>query len=145
MAQAVADAIGASKRQVQLWTDAGALLCVAETNRQGRGRQRLYEPAELPVAKLVAAMARFKVPIGTLILWSRMIRSSLGHVPISPKDEYTPEWYRAALEGKVQSYLTLRIDHGVESVSWTNQKHMLEQLEISPGAIVIHVKNVVTR
>ena len=47
MAQAVADAIGANKRQVQIWTDAGILRCLPETDRQGRGRQRLYDPGLL--------------------------------------------------------------------------------------------------
>ena len=77
MAQAVADAIGATKRQVQLWTDAGAIRCIPESDRQGRGRQRRYDRSELPVAALVAAMARCKLPIGHLLRFSDAIRDSV--------------------------------------------------------------------
>jgi len=77
MAQAVADAIGATKRQVQIWTDAGAIRCTPESDRQGRGRQRLYDRSELPVAALVAAMARCKLPIGHLLRFSDAIRDSV--------------------------------------------------------------------
>ena len=60
MAQAVADAVGATKRQIQLWTDGGAIRCLPETDRQGRGRQRLYEQSELPFAALVAHIERIR-------------------------------------------------------------------------------------
>ena len=81
MAQALADRVGTSKRQVQIWTDAGAVACLPETDRQGRGRQRLYSTSEVPIAALVAVMARFKLPIGSLLLWSRAIRGYQPRVP----------------------------------------------------------------
>ncbi len=74
MAQAVADAIGATKRQVQLWTDAGAIQCLPDTDRQGRGSQRLYTKDELPTAALVAAAAKAKLPIGILKRFAEHLR-----------------------------------------------------------------------
>ncbi len=74
MAQAVADAIGATKRQVQLWTDAGAIQCLPDTDRQGRGSQRLYSKDELPTAALVAAAAKAKLPIGILKRFAENLR-----------------------------------------------------------------------
>ena len=86
MAQAVADAIGATKRQVQLWTDTGAIRCIPDTDRQGRGRQRLYTRSELPIAALVAEMARCKLPIGALIRFSQAIRAFIERKVITFKD-----------------------------------------------------------
>ncbi len=74
MAQAVADAIGATKRQVQLWTDAGVIQCLPDTDRQGRGSQRLYSKDELPTAALVAAAAKAKLPIGILKRFAENLR-----------------------------------------------------------------------
>ena len=77
MAQAVADRIGATKRQVQIWTDAGAIRCIPESDHQGRGRQRLYDRSELPIAAIVAAMARCKLPIGHLVRFANSIRDAV--------------------------------------------------------------------
>ena len=74
MAQAVADAIRATKRQVQLWTDAGVIQCLPDTDRQGRGSQRLYSKDELPTAALVAAAAKAKLPIGILKRFAENLR-----------------------------------------------------------------------
>ncbi len=67
MAQAMADAIGATKRQVQIWTDAGVLICRPETDlHPGRGRQRLYDREELPVATLYQPTLNWRSPVGLI-------------------------------------------------------------------------------
>ena len=82
IAHAVADAIGATKRQVQVWTDAGAVHCLLETDRQGRGRQRRYHLNELPSAALVAQLARQLLSIGVIRAWATICRERPGLLPL---------------------------------------------------------------
>jgi hypothetical protein len=78
MAQAVATAVRASKRQVQIWTDAGVLHCLPATDRQGRGRQRLYERDELRFAALARCLAQLTpAPIGVLLKIVDLVRAKL--------------------------------------------------------------------
>lgn len=70
MAGELARMSGATKRQVQLWTDAGALRCVAGTDRQGRGRQRLYSEDEARYARLAAYCG----PVGRVVQIVAMAR-----------------------------------------------------------------------
>jgi len=67
MAQALANEANATKRQIQLWTDAGILRCLDGTDRQGRGRQRLYDDDEIKFSRFAAALAGLYLPIGVLI------------------------------------------------------------------------------
>ena len=97
MAQAVADAIGATKRQVQIWTDAGAVHCIPETDRMGRGRQRLYDQSELPKAAIIARLAEFQVPIGVLQQARKMVEV---HLTFGTE-------YQEALEGRHESWICL--------------------------------------
>ncbi len=120
MAQAVADAIGATKRQVQLWTDHGVVRCIPETDRLGPGRQRHYERDEIPIAALVAAAAQFRLPIRMLDLLSWMIR-----MLIERGDEDLPRgrpasWYRQALAGEFESFIVLPYHR--ESAGWPDRE-----------------------
>ena len=122
MVQAFADAIGATKRQVQFWTDRGAVRCISETDLQGRGKQRHYDAAEIPIAALVAGMAKFQLPIGMLVMWSSQIRDLIEHGDV---EEGMPggqpaDWYRRAIAGKHESFIVLRA--GREGFAWTNRK-----------------------
>ena len=145
MAQAVADAIGATKRQVQLWTDGGAIRCLPETDRQGRGRQRLYDQTELPFAALVAALATHKLPIGDLILWSRVVRTSLREFPFQGK-KYTKDWHEAAFRGEIESYIILRSHKGEQAagLTWLDLDDTLKTLKLAGTAIVINVQETVS-
>ena len=153
MAQALADAIGASKRQVQLWTDAAVIHCRPDTDRQGTGRRRLYDPEEIPIAAIVAAMARLKLPIGTLILGSIAIRNSLNVDFGEAQGKHPRDWFKAALRGEVDSYLMMRPDRLAaqiretalkHSVSWNDKEALDAMLENSQSLVVINVRKAVS-
>jgi len=147
MAQAFGDAVGGvGKRTIQFWTDRGAIKCVAETN-PGRGRQRLYDEAEIPIARLIAQMAAFQLPIGRLIESAHLIRGFAnlqGRGTTAPSDDggHLADWHRAALAGKEESFICLR--SGIDSFMWTDRKGMNEMVEIN-AVIVIPVHEVVKR
>lgn len=142
MAQAFADAIGASKRQVQHWTDRGAIKCIPATDQQGRGKQRHYDEEEIPIARLVAQMAAFQLPIGRLVWMANAIRSQVQH---GSTEKGTPggfpaSWHRKALAGGHESYLVLRASRG--SIMWTDRKGRDDMLEqIAAFVIPVHIVN----
>jgi hypothetical protein len=54
-------------RTLQLWTDAGALLALPDTDRKGSGAHRLYNESELEIAVVLQALAgSFRIPVGKL-------------------------------------------------------------------------------
>ena len=147
MAQALAEAIGATKRQVQIWTDAGAIRCIEGTDRQGTGRQRLYDPQEVPIAALIAKMAQLKAPIGTLLLGAHQIRTHLdGGFPPELHVKQSPAWFRRAVRGEISSYLVLSPDFepGRLSFSWCNQKAVDEFVEFGKCMLIVNVKRTVS-
>lgn len=135
MAQAVADAIGATLRQVQIWTDAGAIACLPETNRRGRGKKRFYEPSELPIAALIAALAKAQVPIGVLINASQYIRIML--------DKGT-NWERAALAGQTASFIVQDTENE-RSFAWGASNSLMSMVKGKPNCVVIDVEEVARR
>ena len=156
MAQAVADKVGATKRQIQLWTDGGAIHCLPETDHQGTGRQRLYPRSELPVAAVVAFLARYKMPIGDLKYWSSIIRELLTVPQFLGKRPAQQKWYKAALRGEVESYVVLDPFKklGVTgftrerlppqgSYVWMPEDKLLATLRANPGAIVVNVRKMI--
>lgn len=155
MAQAVAVAIGATKRQVQIWTDAGAIRCIPETDRQGRGRQRLYDPVELPIAALVATMAKFQIPIGRIKEWSDVVRKGPVHgkteggevVVDGPNSKSRQEWVTDALRGKIKSFIAFYIDEeGDFKYLWLKSEGLGPFFgSLVDGGIVISVHKVVNR
>ena len=153
MAQAVADAIGATLRQVQIWTDAGVLQCIAETDRQGRGRQRLYDQEVIPIAALIAAAAQFKLPIGALMVISFAIRHLLYRTPADDpvaakvRGEYTSKWYQSALRGEIDSFIYISPETPNTSiiVSWHDKDLIDKMLEGDKCAILINVRNIIKR
>lgn len=140
MAQAVADAIGANKRQVQIWTDAGILRCLPETDRQGRGRQRLYDPDELPFATLAARMADVKTPIGDMLLWMLEVRKG---VQKGDDDGVPASEYRTALAGEMGSWLVYARKRALETsdtYGWLlTKKDLVEMLMAEPSIVVVNV------
>ncbi len=147
MAQAFGDAVGATKRQIQFWTDRGAVKCVAGTDQQGRGKQRLYDEAEIPIARLIAQMAAFQLPIGRLIESAHLIRGFAnlqGRGTTAPRQPggFPASWHHAALAGKHESFICLR--PGIDSFMWTDRKKMKEMVDIN-AVIVIPVHEIVKR
>ncbi len=143
MAQAVADAVGATKRQVQLWSDAGAIQCFPETDRQGRGRQRLYPRSELPFAAMAKVLAGYQIPIGMIREWIKFTRMLLASdIPGSGRKA---DWYRRAFRGEEESYMTFQAAEGVVtgSYGWNDRRIMIEGITHNRGYIVLNVRKVI--
>jgi hypothetical protein len=147
MAQAVADAIGATKRQVQLWTDAGVVQCIPETDRLGPGRQRHYERDEIPIAALVAAAAPFRLPIRMLDQLSWTIRHlvACGDDDLPRGVGHPASWYRQALAGEFESFIVLPYHR--EGVAWRHREAALKYLDDDYGypVFLIPVRPIVRR
>ncbi len=143
MAQGVADAVGATKRQVQLWSDAGAIQCFPETDRQGRGRQRLYPRSELPFAAMAAFLARYQIPIGMIRAWIHFTRMQLASDIPGPGRK--ADWYRRAFRGEEESYMTFGAAEGVVtgSYGWNDRRIMIEGITHNRGHIVLNVRKVI--
>ncbi len=143
MAQAVADAVGATKRQVQLWSDAGAIQCFPETDRQGRGRQRLYPRSELPFAAMAAFLARYQIPIGMIRAWSHFTRKHLASDV--PGSSLKANWYQRAFRGEEESYIMVGAAEGpiTGSFVWTDRINMIEDITHNRGQIVLNVRKVI--
>ncbi len=143
MAQAVADAVGATKRQVQLWSDAKVILCFPETDRQGRGRQRLYPRSELPFAAMAAFLARYQIPIGMIEAWIRFTRMQLASDIPGPGRK--ADWYRKAFRGQEESYMMFQAAEGpvTGSFGWNDRRIMIEGVTHNHGYIVLNVSKVI--
>ncbi len=143
MAQAVADAVGATKRQVQLWSDAGAIQCFPETDRQGRGRQRLYPRSELPFAAMAAFLARYQIPIGMIRAWIHFTRMQLaGDIPELVRKA---DWFQRAFRGEEESYMmfTQAEEFLTGSFQWSDREKMIANITRDPGYIVLNVRKVI--
>lgn len=146
MAQAFADSVGATKRQIQIWTDAKLLACLPGTDRQGRGRQRLYASSEKPVAALIARLAKFGIPIGKLEFYAFSFRGFLLHeINIGPVQR-NRDWYRDALNGKHESWILMRVavdgppsSENPTSMGWVDREQLIESLKWDEAFIVVNV------
>ena len=134
MAQAVADAVGATKRQIQLWTDAGAIHCLPDTDRQGRGSQRLYTKDELPFIALVAAAAKAKLPIGVLTRFSEWVKDHFKAHPYTGIEDFRYLIFEVPEKNSdpKASWLFLCDDEGT-AMEYINELH---------SAVVINVNKV---
>ncbi len=143
MAQAVADAVGATKRQVQLWSDAGAIQCFPETDRKGRGRQRLYPRSELPFAAMAAFLARYQIPIGMIRAWIHFTRMQLASDIPGPGRK--ADWYRKAFRGQEESYMMFLAAEGpvTGGYTWTDRTNMVDNVTHNHGYIVLNVSKVI--
>ena len=143
MAKALADAVGATKRQVQFWTDHKVLQFLPGSGG-ARGHQRLYPRTELPFAAMAAALAASGIQIGTIKMAMFLVRNELSN-PTLPGAN--PSKYRRYLRGKVGSYILVR-HHPAPgggykpSVAWIPEKDLVKYLGWDRGTTVINVKRV---
>lgn len=107
MAQAVADAVGATKRQVQLWTDAKVIKCVGPVRPGVRGHQRIYAEDELPFAAIARYLADYQVPIDSLKQLTDFVRQEMAG--------RNAKWCVAAWRGEIESCILYRA-HGSQFV-----------------------------
>ena len=90
MAKAVADAVGATKRQVQFWTDHGVLQFLPGGGGT-RGNQRLYPRTELPFAAIAHYLVVSGIQIGTIKMAMFHVRMELSN-PTNPGAVWTRPW-----------------------------------------------------
>ena len=145
MAQALADAVGATKRQVQFWSDHGVLQFLPGSGGT-RGNQRLYPRTELPFAAMAYYLAVSGIQIGKIRLAVYLVRSEM----INPNRPLAdPPKYRRFLRGETDSYILVRIhprDGGgyAQGVTWVAEKDLMTCLKSDPATTVINVKRVMS-
>ena len=146
MAKAVADAVGATKRQVQFWTDHGILQFLPGSGG-ARGNQRLYPGTELPFAAMACYLAASGIQIGTIKLAVFFVRLELSN-PNLPHANLLK--YRRYLRGEIDSYILVRTDRAPrggydQSVTWVSEKDLVEKyLKWDRAMTVINVKLVMS-
>ena len=145
MAKALADGVGATKRQVQFWTDHGVLQFLPGSGG-GRGNQRLYPRTELPFAAMAAALAVSGIQIGTIKMAMFLVRGELTN-PTNPGANLPK--FRRFLRGEADSYILVR-HHPAPgggykpSVAWIPEKDLVKYLGWDRGTTVINVKRVMS-
>ena len=160
----LAEVIGASLRQVQIWTDADVLHCLPATNRKGRGSQRYYSVDEVPIGAIIAEMARLRMPIEVLSIASGGMREAQTYRDRRIVD-YFPEVattldqldeaagsFRRALEGGELSYMVFNTpdtetgaNDADSSMHWCGSDALANAGKYRDGMVVINVKRVVSR
>jgi hypothetical protein len=99
--QAVAAAVGATARRVQLWTDSEVLKCDGPVKPGTQGHHRTYSEDELPFAAIARALAKGRgVPIESLKRLTDFVRRELAGT--------RAEWCRAAWRGDEPSCILYR-------------------------------------
>ncbi len=146
MAQALADAVGATKRQVQFWSDHGVLQFLPGSGG-ARGNQRLYLRTELPFAAMARALAASGIQIGTIELAMFLVRGELSNPNLPGAN---PSKFRRFLRGKTDSYILVRTypdpaaDGYKQSVTWIPEKDLVKYAKYDPAMTVINVKRVMS-
>jgi DNA-binding transcriptional MerR regulator len=141
MAQAVADAVGATKRQIQFWTDRGVLMCPGPLH-PSRGQQRLYGKDELRFAAIARYLTKYKMPVEELKRFTDFVRSGLrGRLPDVPTDRAgrVAEWCQAAWRGEIDSSILYR---GEQEPIWFPSDGILKLLRLTDGAVVLNVHRI---
>ena len=146
MAQALADAVGATKRQVQFWSDHGVLQFLPGSGG-ARGNQRLYPRTELPFAALACYLAGSGIQIGTIRLAMPFIRGELSNPKLPGAN---PSKFRRFLRGEIASYILVRTRPKAggeyeQSVTWIPEKDLVKYAKDDPVMTVINVKRVMSR
>ena len=139
MAKALADAVGATKRQVQFWSDHEVLEFLPGSGGS-RGNQRLYPRTELPFAAMACYLAASGIRIGAIKMAMFMIRGALNN----------PEWpHRRHLRGEGDSYILVRTQPAAgggyeQSFQWVLEEALVKSMESGFATTVINVKRVMT-
>ena len=146
MAQALADAVGATKRQVQFWSDHGVLQFLPGSGGS-RGNQRLYLRTELPFAAMARALAANGIQIGTIELATFLVRGELSNRSLPGAN---PTKFRRYLRGEIASYILVRThpdpagDGYKQSVTWIPEKDLVKYSKDTSTMTVINVKRVMS-
>ena len=141
MARELANAVGASKRQIQIWTDAGAIQCRSETDRLGRGKQRLYDAEELLYAAVSARLAELQLPIGRLKGFTEAMRTWEAVERSVPwKSIRWTDWNLRP--PKMKSLWAIFSETDTQAVRWaTSRKELMDTLEGDPSASILFFGN----
>ncbi len=145
MAQALADTVGATKRQVQFWSDHGVLEFLPGSGG-ARGNQRLYALTEPPFAALACYLAASGIQIRTIGLAVSGVRIELNN-PNLPGSN--PPKYWRYLRGEIDSYILVRTHPAGgggydQSVTWIPERDLVKYLKADRSTTVINVKRVMS-
>lgn len=145
MAQALADAVGATKRQVQFWSDHRVLQFLPGSGG-ARGNQRLYQRTELPFAAMACYLAASGIQIGTIKLAVFMVRTELSNPNLPGAD---PPKYRRYLRGEIDSYILILTHPATgggydQGVTWIAESDLLKHLKHDRATTVVNVVNVMS-
>jgi hypothetical protein len=157
MATHVAQAVGATKRQVQLWSDAGVLRAVPGTDRAGRGRQRIYLKSELPLAALASFLSAYQIPIGRLQVIVSDLRHMIGGALPHVQDILSGKRHAYMIvepavslgPGGMAKFYDFLLPDDVRGprhsfVAWCNADELDETLSNMSGAIVVNLTKVIS-
>jgi hypothetical protein len=86
----LADETGIPIRQIQFWTDATVLHALPESDRQGRGRHRVYLAAppwhgERTFCLIAAELNRMSLPVGAMKRVNDFFRANIGPTEKPPR------------------------------------------------------------
>ncbi len=146
MAQALADVVGATKRQVQFWSDHKVLQFLPGSGGT-RGNQRLYLRTELPFAAMACYLAASGIQIGTIKLAMGAVRRELRNSKLTGAN---PTKFQRFLRGEIRSYILVRTfqdpagDGLKQSVTWIPEKDLLNYAKDDHAMTVINVKRVMS-
>lgn len=102
-AKQIADQMGATARQVQLWTDERVIECLTATFRRGRGSRRLYSPRETAYASAAAVLAGQNIPVSRMQIFVAGIREVVGKWQKTDDANFRRN-FGDALQGKIESW-----------------------------------------
>jgi DNA-binding transcriptional MerR regulator len=154
MAVAVGDAVGVSRRTVQFWADQGALVPLDDTAGQGRGRQRVFDRSELPVAAILAELAALKMPVSALKSVATFVRAALNGDEESDPLGSRRDIATACVAGELESYIVIEHSEGWLKPSWVFGDEVDYPVKIDTigrvlrrcaGATVVNVQSVMRK
>ncbi len=146
MAQALADVVGATKRQVQFWSDHEVLQFLPGSGGT-RGNQRLYLRTELPFAAMACYLAASGIQIGTIHLAVAAVRGAPSNSKLSGAN---PAKFQRFFRGELRSYILVRTFQdpagaGLEqSVTWIPETDLLNYAKDDCAMTVLNVKRVMS-
>jgi hypothetical protein len=146
MAKALADTVGATKRQVQFWSDHGVLEFLPGSGGT-RGNQRLDPRTEMPFAAMACYLAASGIQIGTIKLAMFHVRMELSNPNLPGAD---PPKFRRYLRGEIDSYIVVytfpaMVGGGYDQrVTWLSEKALVKHLNDNRAMTVINVKRVLS-
>ena|ERR1700727_3150565 len=106
------EAADSTRRKIQFWVEAGAIMPEPGTDRGGRGVHREFSTEELVIACVLKAIeGDHVVPIGRLLTISKHLRPYLSSKIV--RDEFNE-----AIKGRLDLFMVISPGQGQSSIGW---------------------------